>query len=225
MLKDMCGLFERVTLIEDPEPHDGPFNMAVDEALLAGCTEPILRIYRWERGWVSFGYFQRVAEVRQLFPDRLLVRRWTGGGMVEHGSDFTYTLVVPADHMLANLPPKARYARIHRCVASAMREVNLEASLAEKDQSGDVCFLAPARSDVIVRGVKVAGAGQRKTRDGLLHQGSIQQQALPGEFGTVLAKSLADSVVSETIPSQDLTTRVTSLRRNRYADMKWTEHL
>ena len=37
-----------------------------------------------------------------------------------------------------------------------------------------LCFVEPAKYDVILEGQKIAGAGQRRTRSGLLHQGTLQ---------------------------------------------------
>ena len=71
--------------------------MAVDEALLRHVQTPLLRIYGWETACVSIGYFQKATVAPS---DRPFVRRYTGGGLVEHGRDLTYTLVLPADHPL-----------------------------------------------------------------------------------------------------------------------------
>src|SRR2546423_1117404 len=38
----------------------------------------------------------------------------------------------------------------------------------------DNCFANPVRADVLLDGRKIAGAAQRRTTRGLLHQGSIQ---------------------------------------------------
>ncbi|MCX7916244.1 MAG: hypothetical protein N3A53_08100, partial [Verrucomicrobiae bacterium] len=42
-------------------PADGAWNMAADEMLLRQAVthaRPVLRVYRWSRPAVSFGYFQ-----------------------------------------------------------------------------------------------------------------------------------------------------------------------
>src|SRR5277367_1833538 len=69
-------------------------NMAIDEALLREVREPVLRIYEWNVPAVSLGYFQPAA----LAGDRPFIRRYTGGGLVDHARDVTYTLVVPRKH-------------------------------------------------------------------------------------------------------------------------------
>ena len=69
-------------------------NMAVDEALLRNVREPVLRIYEWSVPAVSLGYFQPSA----LAGERPFVRRYTGGGLVDHAHDVTYTIVLPRAH-------------------------------------------------------------------------------------------------------------------------------
>ena len=44
------------------EPAPAPWNMGVDEALLALATVPTLRLYGWSPHAVSLGYFQRYAD-------------------------------------------------------------------------------------------------------------------------------------------------------------------
>src|SRR5580692_3099009 len=85
-------------------------NMAVDEALLREVREPVLRLYEWSVPAVSLGYFQSAS----LAPeDRPFVRRYTGGGLVDHARDITYTLVLPRAHPWMEFPAPESYAHIH----------------------------------------------------------------------------------------------------------------
>jgi lipoate-protein ligase A len=72
-------------------------NMAIDEALLESLTLPAVRFYRWQSPALSFGYFGRFADVASYQSERDLVRRWTGGGIVFHGEDLTYSILIPAN--------------------------------------------------------------------------------------------------------------------------------
>ena len=65
------------------------FNMALDEALLnlmPRLQRPVLRFYGWTEPAASFGYFQKYADVERATLLRPLVRRPTGGGIVQHGA-------------------------------------------------------------------------------------------------------------------------------------------
>jgi lipoate-protein ligase A len=95
----------------DPVPRDGPENMAVDEWLAETCGTPVLRSYRWTPGWGSFGYFVKTVDL----PEWGLrwVRRWTGGGIVDHRTDWTYTLFVPNGFGLAEVKGGESSRAIH----------------------------------------------------------------------------------------------------------------
>jgi lipoate-protein ligase A len=73
--------------------------MALDEALLEAMSrlgKPLLRLYGWTEPAASFGYFQKYVEVERATLLRPLVRRPTGGGIVPHDADWTYSLAFPA---------------------------------------------------------------------------------------------------------------------------------
>src|SRR5262245_2042754 len=99
--------------------------MAIDEALLHAAQAPMLRVYRWTRPAVSFGYFGRWTEVERSWPQREAVRRWTGGGIVPHGDDVTYSLIVPRAHPFCTLGPLEGYRAIHEALAAAIGDVSL----------------------------------------------------------------------------------------------------
>jgi lipoate-protein ligase A len=182
-------LFDRLALLLEKEPRGAAMNMALDEALLRTAAQPLLRCYRWVLPAVSFGYFVRHAEVSPLLAGREAVRRWTGGGIVPHGDDFTYTLVIPAGCPLARLGPAESYRLIHAVVAAALGGASLAPATQRK--VSEACFENPAESDVLLGARKVAGAAQRRTAAGLLHQGSVQVPGLGGEFARSLAAAFS----------------------------------
>ena len=77
-------VFENLQLWLDPVARPGPEAMAVDEWLLGEVQVPLLRIYRWQGEWGSLGYFGSLSEAQKNFPGLQWVRRWTGGGTVDH---------------------------------------------------------------------------------------------------------------------------------------------
>lgn len=188
-------IFEELLLVRDTAPHSGPYNMAMDEVLLQETSRPLLRVYAWSVPAVSFGYFGRLAEVEALWPKRELVRRWTGGGIVPHGDDFTYTIVVPKSDPFATRTSAESYRMIHEAVAVALGSDAGALSLAAgAPKVSNECFANPAAHDILAGDTKIAGAAQRRTRHGLLHQGSIQRSGLGGEFTERLAAALAARV-------------------------------
>jgi lipoate-protein ligase A len=200
----------------DPIARDGPENMAVDQWLAETCDAPVLRSYRWTPGWGSFGYFVRTADLPAW--DVRWVRRWTGGGIVDHRADWTYTLFVPRGFALAEARGAESYRTIHAALVSALRASGIDARLssAMPPAIGGECFLQPVEHDVLdAAGRKLAGAGQRRTARGLLHQGSVAGKVCP----EALANALATVVVSRDFaPDQEWIPETVAVR---YGSAVW----
>jgi lipoate-protein ligase A len=184
---------QRLLLWTDDTPRPGPLNMGLDEALLSVTDIPILRVYRWDAPWVSIGCFIPCAEAADAFPQRPLVRRWTGGGIVDHASDWTYSLIVPASESLAGMGTAESYRVIHQALVQSFEACGVPARLADAPPPGHGghCFRAPVQADVIdATSRKIAGGAQRRTRHGLLHQGSVQGVSLPASLAQAFAAAL-----------------------------------
>ncbi len=184
---------------------DGASNMAVDEALILARLAPrapVLRVYRWDRPTLSFGYFIPWQEAAAAcLPGESLIRRWTGGGLVHHAGAFTWSLVVPASDPFSQVRAAESYVRLHKALAQALGTTGLGGlqivPAASAAPSGGLCSHTAAPGDLLYRGKKIAGAGQRRTRAGLLHQGVIfrSESSLPEDFPLRLAKALAEDVL------------------------------
>jgi len=155
------------------------YNMALDEALLQsvsilGC--PVLRFYGWLEPSATFGYAQRYVEIEKLTLLRPLVRRPTGGGLVPHDADWTYSLVFPPNHFWYRFKAVESYRRAHEWIKDAFAKTNVATTLSPSSQKEipGQCFIGAEKDDVLWHGRKIAGAAQRRTRDGLLIQGSVQ---------------------------------------------------
>ena len=70
-------LFNELILHLDAPPHDGPWNMAADQAWLEQSDVPVLRVYRWDQPTVTIGYAQNLAKLAGTLPPWPVVRRWT----------------------------------------------------------------------------------------------------------------------------------------------------
>jgi lipoate-protein ligase A len=207
-----------ITFFDDEVPHAAALNMAIDEALLGAIDGPVLRVYRWARPSVSFGYFERWEPVRAAHPERDAVRRWTGGGVVLHGDDLTYSVLVPGAGGMA----EASYTFIHGALCAALQDMGIPALAASSSapKISQSCFENPVLHDVMAGGKKIAGAAQRRTRLGLLHQGSIQGLELPIGFGAAFAAHLAEGVYRQ---SFDVIAAADKLARQKYATVAWLE--
>jgi lipoate-protein ligase A len=139
-------------------------------------AHPVLRFYGWTEPAASFGYFQRYADVERMTALRPLVRRPTGGGLVPHDADWTYSLAFPPGDGWYALKAIESYRRVHEWIHAAFASLGVATDVASaclKAQAGQ-CFQGHEKFDLLWRGRKIAGAAQRRTRDGLLIQGSVQ---------------------------------------------------
>jgi lipoate-protein ligase A len=212
-------IFGRLRLWIDPVKRSGPEAMAVDEWLLATAEMPVLRVYGWLGAWGSVGYFGNLADAQSAFPGLEWVRRWTGGGTVDHRADWTYTVVAPAGETLADARGAESYRLLHAALAEALADEGIAARLSSgaAETGAAACFENPVSHDIVdAAGRKIAGAGQRRTKHGLLHQGSVAAVCDAAR----LAASLAENWETHEFhpPAEVISVKV----RGRYALAAWT---
>lgn len=205
----------------DLAPRSAATNMAVDEALLEFAARPSIRFYRWNHAALSFGYFDRYREVEEYARDHDLVRRWTGGGMVFHGTDLTYGLILPRRTGQPQLAPREVYQQVHEALRLALSP-HCHAQLAAFDapKVSAACFGNSVVADVLVGERKIAGAAQRRTRAGLLQQGSIQSHELPCDFAESFAAALCPDFELRSL-GQGLLQSAQMLAAEKYGTQAW----
>ena len=225
-------LFAELTNYHDESPHSAAMNMAIDEALLETAVVPSIRFYRWRSPAVSFGYFGKFSDVAIYAAERDLVRRWTGGGIVFHGDDVTYSVVIPASDPVFDESSIAIYEKIHRALADALNGVGERAVVAGGVDPGGIalskhaaasgynCFANPVRADVMMNGRKIAGAAQRRTRRGLLQQGSIQGIVMKTDLAEKFAQALSVNC-SEFEITGEVFQRARELAQQKYGSDSW----
>jgi lipoate-protein ligase A len=229
-------IFGALDVYHDHTPRSAAVNMAIDEALLEHATIPLIRFYRWQCPGLSFGYFGRFADVASYQWERDLVRRWTGGGIVFHGEDLTYSVVIPtSDTAFAESSPSI-YEKIHQALCDALSETGQPAVVAAGagrgpdsptvaaptgiTDAGYSCFANPVRADVMIDGRKIAGAAQRRTRRGLLQQGSIQGINLADSLTEQFAQTLSTKCRKRKIDEKILN-RARELAKQKYGAQSW----
>jgi lipoate-protein ligase A len=211
--------------------------MAIDEALLETAEIPTIRFYKWDHPALSFGYFGKFTEVASHAAKRDLVRRWTGGGIVLHGDDLTYSIVIPAAVPAFSESPMSIYAEVHASLCRALAACGQNAELAavaslyerrpevhsaviDRRYNKDACFDNPVRADVLSNGRKVAGAAQRRTRRGLLQQGSIQGIDLTKDFADQFAMELCSECHDKAL-DEHLIARARGIAEQKYETQIW----
>jgi lipoate-protein ligase A len=198
--------------------------MAVDEALLREVQEPVLRIYEWNVPAVSLGYFQPHA----LAGERPFIRRYTGGGLVDHAHDVTYTIVLPRAHPWMDFSAPESYCTIHKGVQAALAACGIQSELTPSAATveSEACFAKPVKFDIVSEGAKLSGAAQRRTREGLLHQGSIllpdpaKNADLRLDFAPAFAKRMELTIIPGWLTGAE-EDRIVEMERDRYATDAW----
>lgn len=160
----------------------GAEQMAMDEGLMARARETgeaTLRVYGWTRPTLSFGRHEMVrdrfdpAELERRGYDA--VRRPTGGRVLLHDGDVTYSVTAPARD---DEPLRAAFDRINSLLAAALVRLGVHAEPAaattrERRPGRDACFAAPSAGELVVAGRKLVASAQRRADGALLQHGAI----------------------------------------------------
>ena len=119
-------LFSFLHLIIDSEPRPAPMNMAIDEMLLQQAAEPTLRIYRWLSPRFRSAVLKNSRRSRAIRRPgvREAVHR---GGVVPHGRDVTYSIIVPRRFDFSRRDASQVYRVIHERIAVVLRGEGIEA--------------------------------------------------------------------------------------------------
>ncbi len=202
-------------LIIETQPLDVYEQMAADEALCEALpARHILRFYNWKGPGVTFGYSQRLKAVQEAVKAAGssitdITRRPTGGGIVFHETDLTFSFIFHSPG--AYFEPGKTYDRLHRAINAEYARLGISFDLLnEKTKDYAVndpvmnCFAKPVNMDILYNGKKVLGGALRKLGDYMLYQASFQApdaransalhknaiiKALGGEFGLELEAS------------------------------------
>jgi len=173
-------------------------NMRIDTDLLENLSDhsqPTLHLYDWKNDCATYGYFvdpfdflsKEGVERRKLE----LARRPTGGGIIFHMWDFAFSVAVPSHSKYFSQNTLDNYAFVNNAVLLAAQEFLqtqekpeiIPDDFAPLDVSCKrFCMAQPTKYDVVLHGKKIAGAAQRKTKQGFLHQGTISLMMPPKEY-------------------------------------------
>jgi len=216
------SIFGSLDVYHDEPSRSAAVNMAIDEALLECATTPSIRFYKWDHPALSFGYFGKFTDVANHSTECDLVRRWTGGGIVFHGDDLTYSIVIPVSDAAFTESSISTYEKIHDAIRAALVANGQSAQLAANGapKISDSCFANPVRGDVLSNGHKIAGAAQRRTRRGLLQQGSIQGVDLTKNFADQFARELCSECYHKTL-DEHLLARAHEIAEQKYETQVW----
>lgn len=172
-------------IIDTGENH-AQTNMDIDDNLLQAMgvgDSPILHLYRWKKESITYGHFIKksnffdMEKVNKNFFE--LAKRPTGGGIIFHSWDYTFSFIVPSSHKQFSTNTLENYQWINQVVLNAIQDLYpaplsiYKKSVACKGNGKYFCMAKPTIYDILLGEKKVVGAAQRRRRHALLHQGSI----------------------------------------------------
>ncbi|MEC8649924.1 MAG: hypothetical protein VXX82_03240 [Verrucomicrobiota bacterium] len=182
-------------------------NMAIDAALLktVPATVALFRHYAWSEPTITFGYTQKWEQVHTQFLSSLIFcRRITAGGIVDHRNDWTYSLILGNSLDAFLEKSSVVYFTLHNCILAELTKQKVQGVLASCPRHCSdteipqiaICFQQVVANDVIAKnGQKIAGAAIKRSRQGLLVQGSIDRQTLPNDFDfNIFSQGLVDEL-------------------------------
>jgi lipoyl(octanoyl) transferase len=174
-------------LLVDP-PHDGAWNMAVDEAILdayegaAVPRPPTLRLYGWRPAALSLGKTQRAEgayDAEALREEGVdLVRRPTGGEAVLHEHERTYAVIGAGGEPPFAGGPVDTYRALARVLVAALARLGIHAEAVEpvaggRVRRGVICFERVGAWEIASSGRKLIGSSQFRRRRAFLQHGSL----------------------------------------------------
>ncbi|MEE8604411.1 MAG: lipoate--protein ligase family protein [Candidatus Aminicenantaceae bacterium] len=215
-------------LIIDRTPQKGSWNMAVDDYMFQSLREEpttYLRFYRWNKPTVSIGYSQNAKKVVDLDFCRKrsieIVRRITGGKLVLHHKEVTYT-VCSSDTDIFSQKLMDSYKLISEALNRGLQRMGIESQLAKETPSEYVrgalpCFSHPAQNEIEVEGKKIIGSAQKRKGKKFIQHGSVPLEKEEGLLKSVSLLDQKGSSVKMTSLTEELGKRV---------DFDWAvEHL
>ena len=163
--------------------------MSLDSKLLLEMEEndaPIIHFYDFLKPSFTFGVFLKPHELmnQDVYEKNFdFSIRPTGGGVLFHCWDFAFSCFVPKNHpgYLENVMDSYKYIndRIVFALDEYLVDVEggftlLPTTIAPMDECcKHFCFSKPTMYDIMFGEKKLAGAAQRRKKNGYLHQGSI----------------------------------------------------
>jgi lipoate-protein ligase A len=176
----MTGV-ERLKVIEFGA-HPASYNMDLDRRLLELAEDDpstaYLRLYAWSPPALSLGHFETIeaVDLERAGRDGVdVVRRPTGGRIVLHKADLTYTVALPRGRRAT---VTELYVALSGAILAGLRALGADVELARGPLERSAararpCFLSAARHEIAYAGRKLVGSAQRLGRRAVLQHGTI----------------------------------------------------
>ena len=168
-------------------PESAAYNMALDEKIFYRYMEdgiPVLRVYSWQSPSITIGISQQLESginLKQCNLDGVAIaQRITGGGVLFHDHEITYSLVCSKDDVGEEREVFVSYRQICAFLIYFYKSLGLNACFAleaddfkNKSLSHKLCSAAHEKFDIVIGGRKIGGNAQKRRRQVIFQHGSI----------------------------------------------------
>ncbi len=209
--------------------------MATDELLVSNFA-PCIRFFNWDmRPQATFGYVQKLSQAKAELENlgiNKFTRRTTGGGLVLHKNDLTFSLIFD---LKERLQPNIIYTDLHGKIQAELSKAGFvsnvyggESDYNPQTASGKVqnCFTNPVADDLMQDGKKVLGGALRRFDKRVLYQGSLQiKDAESQKAKDALLKGFLNYLgvtdFEEYILGKDFLDETNKLAKTKYSTEDW----
>ena len=154
-------------------------NMDFDKSLFENFSKtPIFRLYSWEENSFSLGRFQKEEDIKDKKKfGTSYARRITGGGLLLHGFDISYTIILPVS-FLGRKSVKESYEYLCSFLLHFYKNLGLHVEYAKDIMTENLsrsffCQEGFEAYDMICQDKKIGGNAQRRTKQLIFQHGSI----------------------------------------------------
>lgn len=165
---------------------DAATNMAIDEAMFIcrsrKTNTPVFRIYGWKSPSISVGRSQKPQDILNLERCRQknisVVRRPTGGGMLLHDKEVTYSVALNQDDLSLPKGVKKSFEEMTSFLIDAYKLLGVTSDFSKKtvkDPHGisQLCLLRTEEYDITIKNKKIGGNAQARKKETILQHGSV----------------------------------------------------
>lgn len=191
------------------EPASASYNMAVDEKIFFRYLKdgiPTFRIYGWQEPSFTYGLSQkpeREMNMVECNKDNIhFAKRMTGGGILFHHNEITYSLVCSKDDIGEEKDVFVSYRKICAFLISFYQSLGLKPTFAcevdnfiDNSAAHPLCSASHEKYDILINGKKIGGNAQKRNRQAVFQHGSIPI-SLDWELMRRYLRRLPDGVVS-----------------------------
>ncbi len=179
----------------DSQFFSGAMNMAVDETLAGSLSQktatPYIRFYQWKPATISFGYNQKIERIIDIEAAQTagfaLVRRMSGGKMVFHNDEYTFSTGLTAEFIESRIGRGKTFLEMFQLVISplieGLKQMGVPARFASsreemRHSSNSLhCYATAAGHSIYAGKRKLVGAAGVFRENCLIVHGSIPVKA------------------------------------------------